>query len=112
MIYLLKYLKPYRKEAIIGPLFKFFEACMEIFVPLIMSQIIDVGIKYEDKKYIWTMGAVLAVIALLGWAFAITAQYFAAKAAMASAPRSVRLFSSTLSALSRSRLIKSVFRRS
>ena len=82
MRYLLRYIKPYRKEAVIAPLFKFFETCMEIFVPLIMSQIIDVGIKNHDRNYILMMGGLLVLIALLGWGVAITAQYFAAKAAM------------------------------
>lgn len=82
MRYLLRYMKPYRKEAVIAPLLKFLEACMEIFVPLIMSQIIDEGIGKQDRAYILKMGGLLVFIALLGWGFAVTAQYFAAKAAM------------------------------
>ncbi len=82
MFQLIRYIKPYMKEAVTGPLFKFFEACMEIFVPLIMSLIIDVGIKNSDYTYILKMGGLLVLIAVLGWGFAITAQFFCAKAAL------------------------------
>ena len=82
MLSLIKYTKKYKVETVIGPLFKFFEACMEIFVPLIMSQIIDVGIVNNDKGYILKMGGLMMLIAVLGWGFAITAQFFCAKAAL------------------------------
>ena len=82
MLSLIKYTKKYRFETVVGPLFKFFEACMEIFVPLIMSQIIDVGIVNNDKGYILKMGGLMMLIAVLGWGFAITAQFFCAKAAL------------------------------
>lgn len=79
---LLRYLKNYKKESIIGPLFKLLEACFELIVPIIMAQIIDVGIKNQDTPYIWKMGAVLVLFGVLGLACSLTAQYFAAKAAV------------------------------
>lgn len=54
---LLRYLKHYKKESIIGPLFKLLEACFELIVPLVMANIIDIGIKNQDMPYIWKMGA-------------------------------------------------------
>lgn len=79
---LIRYLKNYKKESIIGPLFKMLEACFELIVPLIMAGIIDTGIRYQDKAYIWRMGLVLVFLGGLGLACSLTAQYFAAKAAM------------------------------
>ena len=58
---LLRYLKHYKKESIIGPLFKLLEACFELIVPLVMANIIDIGIKNQDMPYIWKMGAVLVL---------------------------------------------------
>ncbi len=79
---LLIYLKDYKKESIIGPLFKLLEASFELIVPLIMAQIIDVGIKNRDIPFIWEMGLVLVLLGVLGLACSLTAQYFAAKAAV------------------------------
>lgn len=79
---LLPYLKNYKKESIIGPLFKLLEVCFELLVPLIMARIIDVGIKNRDLNYIWKYGAVLLILGMLGLACALTAQYFAAKASV------------------------------
>ena len=79
---LLKYLKPYTKECVLGPLFKLLEATFELFVPLVVAAIIDRGIAEADIPFIWKMGAVLVGLALIGLASAITAQYFAAKAAV------------------------------
>jgi len=79
---LLRYLKGYTKESIIGPLFKMLEACFELFVPLVMANVIDVGIKNQDKLYIWQRGILLAGLGLLGLVCSLIAQYFAAKAAM------------------------------
>ncbi|MBS5082887.1 MAG: ABC transporter ATP-binding protein [Clostridiales bacterium] len=78
---LIKYLKGYEKESIIGPLFKLLEACLELLVPLVMSRIIDIGIKNADLPYILKMGAVLIGFGVLGLTCSLTAQYFAAKAA-------------------------------
>lgn len=79
---LLRYLKHYKKESIIGPLFKLLEACFELIVPLVMANIIDIGIKNQDMPYIWKMGVVLVLFGVLGLACSLTAQYFAAKAAV------------------------------
>lgn len=79
---LLRYLKNYKKESIIGPLFKLLEACFELIVPLVMANIIDIGIKNQDMPYIWKMGALLLMFGALGLTCSLTAQYFAAKAAV------------------------------
>lgn len=80
MLKLFRYLKNYKKESIIGPLFKLIEACFELIVPLVMAKIIDVGIYNSDKPYIYKMGALLVLFGILGLVCALTAQYFAAKA--------------------------------
>lgn len=82
MIRLLPYLKKYRKEAVIGPLFKLLEACFELIVPLVMARIIDIGIKNHDLPYILKMGALLVFFGILGLTCSLTAQFFAAKAAV------------------------------
>lgn len=79
---LLIYLKDYKKESIIGPLFKLLEATFELIVPVIMARIIDIGIKNQDTLYIWKMGAVLVIFGILGLTCSLLAQYFAAKAAV------------------------------
>lgn len=78
---LIKYLDGYRKESIIGPLFKLLEACFELLVPLVMARIVDVGIRNQDIAYIMKMCAVMVAFGVLGLACSLTAQYFAAKAA-------------------------------
>ncbi len=75
------YLKPYLKETILAPLFKLFEAILELFVPLIMAVIIDKGIGNKDTALILQQGAILIGLGIVGVAVSITAQYFAAKAA-------------------------------
>ena len=75
------YLKPYLKETILAPLFKLFEAILELFVPLIMAVIIDKGIGNKDTTLILQQGAILIGLGMVGVAVSITAQYFAAKAA-------------------------------
>lgn len=79
---LIKYLRHYIKESILAPLFKMLEASFELFVPLVMAVIIDTGIKNSDKPYIFKMGMVLVGLAIVGFISALTAQYFAAKAAV------------------------------
>lgn len=79
---LLIYLKDYKKESVIGPLFKLLEATFELIVPVIMAHIIDVGIRNRDIPYIWKMGAVLVLFGVLGLSCSLLAQYFAAKAAV------------------------------
>lgn len=79
---LLIYLKDYKKESVLGPLFKLFEASFELFVPLVMASLIDVGIARSDKQYIMKMCMVLLALAAIGLVCSLTAQYFAAKAAV------------------------------
>ena len=79
---LLKYITEYRKECILGPLFKLLEACFDLTVPLVMSWLIDRGISQNDAPYIWKMGGLLLILAAIGLTCSITAQYFAAKAAV------------------------------
>ena len=76
------YLKMYKKECVLAPLFKMLEATFELFVPLVVSAIIDVGIAGADKGYIVKMCFVLVALAIIGLTSSITAQYFAAKAAV------------------------------
>ncbi len=79
---LLVYLKSYKKECILAPLFKLLEASFELIVPLVMASIIDSGIGLNDRPHIFRMGAVLVLLAVIGLTCAISAQYFAAKAAV------------------------------
>lgn len=79
---LLVYLKGYRKECILAPLFKMLEASFELFVPLVIKQIIDVGIENQDMAYVWKMAGLLLALAVIGLTCSLTAQYFAAKAAV------------------------------
>ena len=79
---LLVYLKDYKKESILGPLFKLLEASFELLVPLVMAAIIDVGIADGDRGYVMKMCGVLVLLALIGLVCSLTAQFFAAKAAV------------------------------
>ena len=79
---LLIYLKDYKKESVLGPLFKLLEASFELIVPLVMAAIIDQGVAFADKPYILKMCMVLILLAVIGLTCSITAQYFAAKAAV------------------------------
>lgn len=79
---LLIYLKNYKKECVLAPLFKLLEASFELIVPLVMAAIIDRGIAVSDRPYIFKMGGVLVLLAAVGLTCSITAQYFAAKAAV------------------------------
>lgn len=79
---LLRYLKAYKKESIIAPLFKMLEASFELFVPLVVANIVDVGILQKDFGYIGKMGALLLLLGIIGLVCSLTAQYFAAKAAV------------------------------
>ena len=76
------YLKDYKKETILGPLFKLLEASFELFVPLVVASMIDVGIKTGDTGYIVRMCLLLVALGVIGLVCSITAQYFAAKAAV------------------------------
>ncbi|MCD8156659.1 MAG: ABC transporter ATP-binding protein, partial [Clostridiales bacterium] len=79
---LLVYLKDYKKETILAPLFKLLEATLELFVPLAVAAIIDVGITGGETRYILRMVGILVLLAAVGLAFSVTAQYFAAKASV------------------------------
>ena len=76
------YMKHYKKESILGPLFKLLEASFELLVPLVVANIIDTGIASRDGSYVLKMGGVLILLGFVGLASSITAQYFAAKAAV------------------------------
>ncbi|MDE6642204.1 MAG: ABC transporter ATP-binding protein/permease [Acetatifactor sp.] len=79
---LMKYLKDYKKESVLAPLFKLLEAFFELLVPLVMASIIDRGIENSDMGYIGKMGACLLALAVVGLLSSVTAQFFAAKAAV------------------------------
>ncbi len=79
---LLKYMKRYRVEAILGPLFKLTEALFELFVPLVVADIIDKGIGLQDKSYIISRSILMATLGVIGFICALIAQYFAAKASV------------------------------
>ncbi len=78
---LLIYLKDYKKESVLAPIFKMLEACFELIVPLVMAAVIDVGIVNSDKTYVMKMCGVLVLLGIVGLAASITAQFYAAKAA-------------------------------
>lgn len=79
---LLPNLKAYRKECVLAPLFKRLEACFDLLVPLVVAAVIDTGIANNDTGYIIRMCGILIVLALVGLLCSITAQFFAAKAAV------------------------------
>lgn len=79
---LLIYLRDYKKESILGPLFKLLEASFELIVPLVVAAMIDTGIGSGNRGYIWRQCVVMAALGLIGLVCAVTAQYFAAKAAV------------------------------
>ena len=82
-----KYLKGYGRESVLGPLFKLLEASFELLVPLVVAAMIDGGIGGNDTAYVWKMGGLLVLLGVAGLAFSITAQYFAARAAVGFAGR-------------------------
>ncbi|MBQ5417618.1 MAG: ABC transporter ATP-binding protein [Oscillospiraceae bacterium] len=87
MLNIFGFLKYYKKESILGPLFKLLEASFELMVPLIVARIIDVGIKNGDKPYIIKMCLLMLLFTFVGLCCSLTAQYFAAKAAVGFAKR-------------------------
>lgn len=84
---LLSFMNGYRKEAVMAPLFKMLEALLELFVPVIVKKIIDIGIATSDTSYILKMCVILFLLALVGFLFSITAQYFSAKVAVGASTR-------------------------
>lgn len=79
---LLRFLKPYRIEALLGPLFKMAEALFELFIPLIVANIVDIGIASKDSAYILRQCGIMVILGFVGLACSITAQYFSAKTAV------------------------------
>lgn len=82
MKYVFSYLKDYKKESVLAPLFKLLEALFDLFVPLVVARIIDYGIKERNQAYVFQQVGLLAILALLGITASITAQWFAAKASV------------------------------
>lgn len=82
---LLSYMCAYKKESILGPLFKMLEASFELFVPLVVANMVDVGIANGSVSYVVRMGGLLLLLAIIGLTCSLTAQYFAAKAATGTA---------------------------
>ena len=79
---LFKHLKKYRKESLLAPFFKMIEALFDLFVPLVVADIINVGIMTEDRRYVYSRCGLLVILAVIGLFCSIVAQYFAAKAAV------------------------------
>lgn len=79
---LMRYIKGYERQALLAPLFKMLEACFELFVPLVIASIIDTGIKNGDAAFIWMRCGLLVLLAAIGLASSLTAQYFSATAAL------------------------------
>lgn len=84
---LIYYLKDYKKESVLAPLFKMLEALFELFVPIVMAKVIDIGIPSADKSYIIKMCLIMILLGIIGLVCSITAQYFSAKAACGFAAR-------------------------
>lgn len=77
MLKLIYFLKDYKKEAILGPIFKLIEAILELFIPIVMAKIIDIGIANKDINYVFKMGGILILLGAAGLAFALVCQYYA-----------------------------------
>ncbi len=80
-MFYIKYLRHYKKQTVIAPLFKLLEAMFELTIPILVAYVIDVGIKNNDKNYILTMGGVMVAMGVLGLVCSLIAQYFSAVAA-------------------------------
>ncbi len=103
---ILIYLKDYKKETVLAPLFKMLEASFELFVPLVIAGIIDRGIGGKDTAHIWLMGGVLILLGIIGLVSSVTAQYFSAKAATGFAAKLRMVLFSHIQKLSFSQLDK------
>ena len=79
---LLVYLKDYKQECILAPLFKMLEAAFELIVPLVMASLIDKGIGFNDNQYVYKACFLLIILGMIGLVCSVTAQYFSAKAAV------------------------------
>ncbi len=80
MFQLVRYLKPFKKQVILGPIFKLLEAILELIVPLVMARIIDVGVQNRDVSYVLKMGGLMVLLGIIGLCCALVCQYFAARA--------------------------------
>ena len=106
MIKLRRFLKDYKKECIIGPLCKLFEAILELIVPLVMADIIDNGVTNGDKGYVLRMGLVMVALAAAGLLSALVCQYFASKASQGFGTKVRRALFSHINSLSHAELDK------
>lgn len=106
MLELARYLKHFKKEMILGPFFKLTEAFFELIVPLVMASIIDVGIKNGDTRYVYHMGGLMVALGAAGLCFALTAQYFAARASQGTGTLMRRDFFAHINRLSYAELDK------
>ena len=106
MIKLRRFLKDYKKECIIGPLCKLFEAILELIVPLVMADIIDNGVTNGDKGYVLRMGLVMVALAATGLLSALVCQYFASKASQGFGTKVRRALFSHINSLSHAELDK------
>ena len=79
---LLVYLKHYKKETVLAPMFKLLEASFELMIPLVVAAIVDTGIGQGDLNYVYKMGGIMILLGVVGLIAAVTAQYFSAKAAV------------------------------
>ena len=79
---LLRFLSPYKKESVLGPLFKMLEALFELFIPLVVADIVNVGIKHGDTAYIIQRCLLMVALGVIGLTCSLTAQYYSAKAAV------------------------------
>ena len=104
MLKLLTYIKSYRKECILGPLFKLLEATFELFIPLVVAAIIDTGIANQNTSYIVKMCFIMVGLGLVGLISSVTAQYFAAKASVGFSAKVRHAFMSHIQKLSYSEL--------
>ena len=77
MLKLIYFMKDYKKEAILGPVFKLIEAILELFIPIVMAKIIDIGVANKDIAYVFKMGGLLILLGAIGLAFALICQYYA-----------------------------------
>ncbi|WP_288221171.1 ABC transporter ATP-binding protein [uncultured Clostridium sp.] len=77
MLKLIYFMKDYKKEAILGPIFKLIEAILELFVPIVMAKIIDIGVQNKDINYVFKMGSLLILLGAVGLVFALICQYYA-----------------------------------
>lgn len=106
MVKLRRFLKDYKKECIIGPLCKLFEAILELIVPLVMADIIDNGVANGDKEYVLRMGLVMVALAATGLLSALVCQYFASKASQGFGTKVRRALFSHINSLSHAELDK------